>query len=144
HDQSPDVLKLAASHPAMNEDLALALLSRRDVPAAALENLSKNGPAMKHRPVQTALVSHPKTPRHVSLPIARHLYTFELMQIALTPAVPADVKRAVEDAITMRLESTSTGERLALAKRGSTRVAAALLVDKEPGVMQAALVNPFM
>src|ERR1051326_1844584 len=92
HDRSPDVLKLAASHPAMNEDLALALLSRRDVPAAALENLSKNGPAMKHRPVQTALVSHPKTPRHVSLPIARHLYTFELMQIALTPAVPADVK----------------------------------------------------
>src|SRR5206468_7941763 len=35
-------------------------------------------------------------------------------------------------------------ERLALAKRGSTRVAAALLFDKEPAVMQAALVNPFM
>jgi len=31
-----------------------------------------------------------------------------------------------------------------LAKRGSTRIAAALLLDKEPAVMQAALVNPFM
>ena len=99
---------------------------------------------MKHRRVLAAIVSHVKTPRHVSLPIARHLYTFELLQIALTPAVSADVKMAVEDAITMRLESISAGERLALAKRGSTRIAAALLFDKEPGVMKAALVNPFM
>src|SRR5262249_40132530 len=144
HDRSPDVLKAAASHPALSEELGLALLARRDVPAVALENLSKNGSAMKHRKVQVALVSHPKTPRHVSLPIARHLYIFELMQIALTPAVPADVKRAVEDAIALRLESISAGERLSLAKRGSTRIAAALLFDKEQAVMEAALVNPFM
>jgi hypothetical protein len=142
--REPDVLKAAASHPGMNEDLALLFLTRRDLPAAALEALAKNGHAMKHRRVLAAIVAHVKTPRHVSLPIARHLYTFELLQIALTPAVPADVKMAVEDAITMRLESISAGERLALAKRGSTRVAAALLFDREPAVMQAALVNPFM
>jgi len=139
-----DVLKAAAAHPGMTEELALAFLTRRDLPSAALEALSKNGHAMKHRRVLAALVSHVKTPRHVSLPIARHLYTFELLQIALTPAVPVDVKMAVEDAITMRLESISAGERLALAKRGSTRVAAALLFDKEPAVMQAALTNPYM
>jgi len=139
-----DVLKAAASHPGMNEDLALLFLTRRDLPPAALEALAKNGHAMKHRRVLAAIVAHVKTPRHVSLPIARHLYTFELLQIALTPAVPADVKMAVEDAITMRLESISAGERLALAKRGSTRVAAALLFEREPAVMQAALVNSFM
>src|SRR3954469_3978357 len=139
-----EVLKAAASHPGMTEDIALAFLTRRDLPPAALEALTKNGSAMKHRRVIAAIVAHIKTPRHVSLPTARHLYTFELLQIALTPAVPADVKMAVEDAITMRLESISAGERLALAKRGSTRVAAALLFDREPAVMQAALVNPFM
>jgi len=142
--REPDVLKAAAAHPGMTEDIALAFLTRRDLPPAALEALTKNGSVMKHRRVMAAIVAHVKTPRHVSLPIARHLYTFELLQIALTPAVPADVKMAVEDAITMRLESISIGERLALAKRGSTRIAAALLFDKEPGVMQAALVNPFM
>src|SRR3954464_15052666 len=142
--RGPDVLKAAAAHPAMTEDLALAFLTRRDLPPAALEALTKNGSVMKHRRVMAAIVAHVKTPRHVSLPIARHLYTFELLQIALTPAVPADVKMAVEDAIAMRLESISAGERLALAKRGSTRIAAALLLDKEPAVMQAALVNPFM
>ena len=142
--REPEVLKAAAAHPGMTEDIALAFLTRRDLPPAALEALSKNGSAMKHRRVMAGIVAHVKTPRHVSLPIARHLYTFELLQIALTPAVPADVKMAVEDAITMRLESISAGERLALAKRGSTRIAAALLFDNEPGVMQAALVNPFM
>jgi hypothetical protein len=140
----PDVLKAAAAHPGMNEDLALAFLTRRDLPPAALEALTKNASAMKHRRVLTAIVAHVKTPRHVSLPITRHLYTFELLQIALAPAVPTDVKMAVEDAITMRLESISAGERLALAKRGSTRIAAALVFDKEPAIMQAALTNPFM
>src|SRR5437762_13431720 len=114
-----EALKAAAVHPAMTEDLALAFLTRRDLPPSALEALTKNGSVMKHRRVMAAIVAHIKTPRHVSLPIARHLYTFELLQIALTPAVPADVKMAVEDAITMRLESISSGERLALAKRGS-------------------------
>src|SRR5438270_10615917 len=144
HAREPEVLKAAAAHPGMTEDLALAFLTRRDLPPSALEALTKNGSVMKHRRVMTAIVAHIKTPRHVSLPIARHLYTFELLQIALTPAVPADVKMAVEDAIAMRLESISAGERLALAKRGSTRIAAALLLDKEPAVMQAALVNPFI
>src|SRR3954462_11504298 len=142
--QEPEVLKAAAAHPGMTEDIALAFLTRRDLPPAVLEALTKNASAMKHRRVLTAIVAHVKTPRHVSLPIPRHLYTFELLQIALAPAVPTDVKMAVEDAITMRLECISAGERLALAKRGSTRVAAALLLDSEPGVMRAALVNPFM
>ena len=42
------------------------------------------------------------------------------------------------------MESISAGERLTLAKRGSTRVAAALLADPEERVMLAALENPYM
>lgn len=144
HDQSPEVLRSVASSPRLTEDLALALLARRDLPHGVLEDLSKNSAVMKDRKVVLALVSHPRTPRYVSLPIARHLYTFELMQIALTPAIAADVKMAVEEAIVARLETISAGERLTLARRGSTRIAAALLLDPEPRVIEAALVNPYM
>src|SRR5439155_2208472 len=111
----------------LTEDLALPLLTRRDLNERVLDDLSKNGAVMKHRKVLIALVRHPRTPRHVSLPIARRLYTFELMQIALTPGVAADLKMVVEDAIISRLASVSAGERLALSRRASTRVAAALL-----------------
>src|SRR3954468_12750871 len=141
---TPDALKELASAAQLDEDLALTLLARRDLAGNAIEALAKNGPVMKHRKVIAAVVMHPRTPRHVSLPLARHLYTFELMQIALTPAVAADVKLAVEENIVARLESVSTGERLTLARRASNRVAAALLLDPEVRVVEAALASPMM
>ena len=144
HSTSLETLREVAANPKLPEELALALLARRDISQNVVEDLSKNAHVMKHRPVILAVVGHPRTPRHVSIPIARHLYTFELMQIALTPGIPADVKMQVEEAIILRLESVSAGERLTLAKRGSTRVAAALLADPEDRIILAALANPYL
>src|SRR5581483_2009460 len=131
----------AAADPALSEDLALALLNRPDLPPEALEALSKNGSVIRNRKVRRGVVGHPKTPRHVSVPLLRHLYTFDLMQVALTPIVPADVKRAAEEILANKLGSISSGERLTLARRASPRIAGELLVDKEARVMQAALDN---
>jgi hypothetical protein len=144
HETSTEALLEAAADSRLTEDLALALLARRDLHGSVLEAVSKNGAVMKHRKVINAVVCHPRAPRYVALPIARHLYTFELMQIALTPGVAADLKLAVEESIVARLETVSAGERLALAKRASGRVAAALLMDPEPRVIEAALLNPQM
>ncbi len=144
HDPSPEVLRAVAAEGRLTEDLALSLLTRRDLPPQALEDLSKNVAVMKSRKVMLAVVAHPRTPRHVALPIVRHLYTFELMSLALLPALAADLKIAVEEAILVRLETIASGERLALAKRASTRVAAALLADSDARVIEAALSNPFL
>ncbi|MDT8070926.1 MAG: hypothetical protein ROO76_22415 [Terriglobia bacterium] len=141
HSQVAEEIRAAAMDRRMTEDLALALLVRRDLRGDVLEELSKNVAVMKHRKVIVGLVCHPRTPRYVSLPIARRLYTFELMKIALLPPVPADVKMIAEGAIINRLETISSGERLTLAKEGSTRIAAALLVDSEARVSDAALLN---
>jgi hypothetical protein len=132
---------LAADDPSLGEDRALALLKRADLRAEVLARLSKNAGAMKSRKVKLALVQHPNTPRHVSIPMLRHLFTFELMQVALTPAVAADIKRTAEDALMNRLETISSGERLSLARRAAGRVAAELLGDPEPRVIHAALGN---
>jgi hypothetical protein len=121
----------SAADPALSEDLALALLKRADLPAEVLENLSKNVKALKSRKVKMALASHPHTPRHVSVPLARQFYTFELMRVALSPSVPADVKIAIDDILISRLKMVTAGERLTLARRASGRVAAALLLDVE-------------
>src|SRR6202163_3400490 len=125
-----DLLRTAAD-PALTEDFALALLKRADLPPEVIEQLAKNTNALKGRKVKIALASHPKTPRHVSVPLARQFYTFDLMKVALSPAVPADVKIAVEGVLISRLKSVTLGERLTLARRASGRVAAALLVDVE-------------
>jgi len=122
---------LRAADPALTGDLALALLKRPDLPPEVLEQLAKNASALKSRKVKIALASHPNTPRHVSVPLARQFYTFDLMKVALSPRVPADVKVAVDDVLISRLKTVTIGERVTLARRASGRVAAALLLDVE-------------
>jgi hypothetical protein len=125
----------------LTEDAVLSLLKRADLAPEILEQISKIGELLKYRKVKLALVEHPKTPRHISLPLIRQLYTFDLMQVALTPVVPADVKHAADETLCNRLDAIGSGERLSLAHRGSGRVAEALLSDAESRVMQAALHN---
>jgi hypothetical protein len=125
-----DLLRTAAD-PDLTEDMALAVLKRADAPAEVLEQLARNTNALKSRKVKVALASHPRTPRHVSVPLARRFYTFELMKVSLSPVVPADVKVAVDDVLISRLNTVTVGERLTLARRASGRVAAALLLDLE-------------
>jgi hypothetical protein len=156
-----DLLR-AAADPDLTEDLALALLKRADLPSEVLEQLARNATVLKSRKVKIALASHPHTPRHVSVPLVRQFYTFDLMKVALSPLVPADVKVAADDFLISRLKTVTIGERLTLARRASGRVAAALLLDvekmdgkivdgkiidaktvaRETRVMQTALENP--
>lgn len=142
HDQSD--LRAAATNSHLTEELALAFLKRRDLPAAVLQDLAKNAELLKTRSVLIALICHPRTPRFVSLPATRTLHTFELLNVALQPAVPTDIKMAVEQSIMDRLENMSLGERITMAKRGSTRIAERLLRDPEKTVIELALVNPLL
>jgi hypothetical protein len=128
---APELVDLlcAAADPTLTEDLALAILKRNALPLEVLEQLAKNANALKSRKVKVALVSHPHTPRHVSVPLARQFYTFDLLKVALLPSVPADVKVAADEVLISRLKTVTIGERLTLARRASGRVAAALLLD---------------
>ena len=113
----------AAAGPSLSEDQALALLKRADLPADVLESLAKNTNALKSRKVKIALVGHRHTPRHVSVPLARQLYTFELMRVALSPIVPADIRISFDDILISRLKTVTLGERMTLARRATGKVA---------------------
>jgi hypothetical protein len=141
--RQPSAADAAEAPPASpwNEDLALSLLSGRDLPVETLEQFSQNPAAMKSRKVCIALASHPRTPRHLALRLLRQMYTFDLMGLALRPAVPTELKRLADAQLVARLASITLGERLTLARRGSQTVAGALLLDKEPRVSHTALEN---
>ena len=124
-----------------SEDHALALLQRRDLTAEMLTSLARNPEALKSRKVLLALIAHPRTPRHLSIPLLRRIFVFDLMQVALTPAIAADLKRAAEDQMLLRVETLSAGEKTTLARRASGRVAAALLQDEDARVVTPALDN---
>jgi len=137
-----DALTRAASDRGLTEELALSLLQRRDLPAAVVEALGKNVAVSRLRTVRWALLTHQRAPRHISLPLLRHLYPFELMKLAVVPQLAADLKRGAEEALIAKSASLSSGERLALAKQGSNALAASLLLDPEQRIMAAALQNP--
>jgi hypothetical protein len=127
---------------ALTADLALARIADRNLSSEILEQISKNTAAMKSRKVRLALAAHPRAPRRIALRLIRELYTFDLMQFSLLPAVAADLKRVADELLVGRLASISLGERISLARRSSGRVAAALLLDRELRVWQTALENP--
>ena len=61
HDPSPEILAAVAADPRLTEDLALALLNRRDLPREALEHMHKHMSLAKLRKVQLAVVMHPRS-----------------------------------------------------------------------------------
>jgi len=131
----------SAHAPGISEDVALALLRSPDVTAEVLAQLAKNPIASTSRKVIIGLAAHQRTPRHVAVPLLRRMFTFDLMQMALAPAVAPDVKRAAEEQILTRLEALPTGQKITLARRASGRVAAGLLQDSDRRVISAALDN---
>jgi hypothetical protein len=126
----------------LTEDCALSILHNPVLPSDEIERIAKDSGVTKSRKVRLALAAHPRAPRRIALRLIRELYTFDLMQFSLLPAAAADLKRAASELLITRLASVTLGERLALGRRSSAIVAAALLLDKEPRVWQTALENP--
>jgi hypothetical protein len=132
----------SATSADLSEDQALAALQSANTTPAEIARIARSATAAKSRKVALALVMHARTPRHMSLPLLRRMFTFDLMQVTHTPAVAADVKRLAEEQIVLRLESLSAGEKTSLGRRASGRVAAELLQDADARIISAALENP--
>jgi hypothetical protein len=139
---TPDADPNSLTQELFTEDLALALLQRRDLVPEVIQQINKNTGAMKSRKVRLAVASHPRTERRLSLRLIREFHTGDLARFALLSRVAADLKHAAAELLLTRLPSITLGERISLARRAPAMVAAALLLDKEPRVWQAALENP--
>jgi len=130
-----------AKESPLSEDAALALLRRHDLPASVIQSIAQQGELLKNPKIRVALAEHPQAPRHISMPLVRRLFTFDLMRVALAPTAASEIRLAAEDALITRLETISAGEKMSLARRASGRVAGALLRDPDRRVMRTALDN---
>ena len=132
----------APSLAALTEDQALAQLKQRNLSIEAVEEIVHNAGLMKSRKVRILLAAHPCAPRRVALRLIREFYTFDLMQFALRPGTPADLRRFADELLISRVASITLGECISLARRSSEVVAGALLLHPERPVWQAAFQNP--
>jgi len=136
-----EVLVALARNPHLVEHDLLRLLERKDLPQEALRELARHPQAARSYRVKLALVRHPKTPRLISLPLLKFLHLFDLAGVSQTPAVPAEVKNLAEETLLTTMQALPRGEKITLARRGSGRVAAGLLVTSDAELIRAALSN---
>ncbi|MBI4460929.1 MAG: hypothetical protein HY648_12845 [Acidobacteria bacterium] len=139
--RASEVLEAVLENSALSERHLVLLLTRRDLPPGILTRIAQSKQWMKSYPVKVALVKHPRTPRHYALPLIKFLYLFDLMGLATSEGVPAELKRLAENAILSQREGIALGQRLTLARRGSQRIVAGLLNDSNRRVIEAALSN---
>ncbi len=139
-----DVLLALLDNPALDESQICLLLERKDLPGEILEEVGKRKPLLKSYRVKRALAFHPRTPRLISLRLLRDLYLMDLVQITLSPGVPAELKRNAEEQLIARLPQLPLGQKIALARRGPARVAGALLAEGHAQVLSVVLDNPYL
>jgi hypothetical protein len=144
HHRSREVLEALLENPRLGERQVGILLSRRDLAREIVARIAENREWMKSYPLKLAVVRHPRTPRHLALPLLKYLYLFDLLAVAATAGTPLELKRQAEEAILLQREGLALGQRLSLARRGSHRIAAGMLLDFDRRVIDAALMNPAM
>jgi hypothetical protein len=142
HHPAADVLLALLDNPALDETQLCLLLNRKDLPGEVLEEVARRKPLLKNYRVKRALAFHPRTPRLGSLRLVRELYLMDLMQLALLPGTPAELKRIAEEQLVGRLPQLPLGQKITLARRGTARVVGALLAEGHAQVLSIALDNP--
>ena len=144
HETAKAVLMELARNPHLQERDLLRLLERKDLAREVVSELARHREVRHSYSVQLALVRHPKTPRLISLPLMKFLYIFDLLRVAQTPGVAADVKIIAEETILKKIEGMPRGEKIALARRGTGRLAASFLYSPDQELIRNALDNPFL
>lgn len=142
HHHSPDVLLALLDNPALDESQLCLLLDRKDLPAEILDEVSNRKALLKNYRVKRALAFHPRTPRLLGLRFLRELYLMDLMQLTLLPGTSAELKINAEAQLISRLPQLPLGQKLTLARRGTARVAGALLAEGHAQILAVVLDNP--
>jgi hypothetical protein len=142
HHHAPDVLLALLDNPALDETQLCLLLDRKDLPTEILEEVTRRKALLKNYRVKRALAFHPRTPRLASLRLVRELYLMDLVQLAFMPGTSAELKRIAEEQLVARLPQLPLGQKITLARRGTARVAGALLAEGHTQVLSIALDNP--
>ena len=141
---APQVLAALLENPALDDTKLCLLLSRKDLPTEILENIGTRKNLLKSYSVKRALLFHPRAPRLTALRLLRDIYLMDLVQFTLSPGVSVELKRLAESQIIARLPQLPLGQKIALARRGPTHVAGALVAEGHPNVLPVALDNPFL
>jgi TolB-like protein len=144
HDPREDILLALLDNPRFDEDHLCLLLTRKDLSTRLLEAVASRKQWLSDYRVRRSLAFHPHVPASLGLRLVRELYLTDLVQLTFLPSGAPAQKHLAEELILARLPQLPPAQKLTLARRGSGRIAGALLADGQAGVISAVLESPFL
>jgi hypothetical protein len=144
HETDEPTLLALLENPVIEEPHVIQMLERLDLSGNVLAAIAEKGKWTASEGVRLRLARHPRTPRRFALALLRQLYLFDLVRLSLLPSTPAEVKRVAEELIVTRVPHLPVGQKLTLARRGTSRVAGALLAEGHAQAIKLALANAFL
>ena len=142
--QPVDVLLAVLRNPAFDEHHLLALLKQRGLPEDVFSAIYAAKRLIENGSVRFALVINPETPSHIAATLLTQLNIFDLVKICLIPAISPDLRMTAERSIIQRLPSQPLGNKMTLARRGTSAVVESLLREGIPPLVEACLDNPHL
>ena len=131
-------------NPAFDETHVCLLLERKDLSGLLLEEISKRKTWRANYRVRLGLAAHPHTPRLIAMRLLRELHLMDLVRISLLPTSSMELRRLADERVLTQLPQLPLGQKLMLARRGSTRIAAGLVAHGPEQVARVALDNSFL
>jgi hypothetical protein len=139
-----EALRSLIDNPAFDETHVCLLLERKDLSGLLLEEISKRKTWRGNYRVRLGLAAHPHTPRLIAMRLMRELHMMDLVRISLLPTSSMELRRIADERVLTQLPQLPLGQKLMLARRGSTRIAAGLVAHGPEQVSRVALDNPFL
>jgi len=139
-----DVLRSLIDNPLFDETHVCLLLERKDLPGLLLEEIAKRKTWRAVYRVRLGLAAHPHTPRLIAMRLLRELHLMDIVRISLLTTSSMELRRLADERVLTQLPQLPLGQKLMLARRGSTRVAAGLVAHGPEQVARVALDNSFL
>lgn len=138
-----DVLLAALRNPSLDSRHVLNLLKRRGL-GAVITSIYSVKRLMDPYQVKSALVAHPDTPPHIARTLLPLLYIFDLLKLCFIPGISADIHQGAERRIVQQIPTQPLGNKLTLARRGTSAILDALLREGLQNVIEVCLDNPHL
>ena len=142
--QPLEVLLALLRNPAFDEHHLLALIRQRDLPQAVFTSIYANKALIESHLVKFALIINPGTPSNITSTLLPQLTIFELLKICLLTGITPDQRLSAERVIIQRIPTQPLGNKMTLARRGTSAIVESLLREGLPPLVEACLDNPHL
>lgn len=141
-DPHPDIILNATANRNLTEEMAVYILKKKTIPSEIPGILAGDIRFKDSYKLKVYICRHPKTPQKITLSLLKFIRVFDLGEMTKDQGVPVSTRQKIEYLLIEKIPSMPSGVKLALSKRSSSTVVAALIERGDARVVSGCLDSP--